>query len=718
MKKPLLLFLILCLISIFGQAQKKSATDSLLLLINAAKQDDTTKVLRMLDCARFFIPGNLDSAEIMGLKALKISEKINFPYGIIRGYNTIATLKWRKNDIAGAKKNFFKAWELANKYHHVANLVLVGDNLGVFYNSFGQLDSAEYFYFKALEAGENDKSVKHYTKTLSDLASNYTSKGDYIKAIQYLIEAKKLNSITGDKVNQVVNNIVLGNIYLGMRDFDKAIAVFREATTLNDSLQNLDFRIAILQNTGLLYNQVKNIPDSARYYLNMARAEAQKNNRLDSYFTSMINLGNVEVAEKKYKKALEYYLPAYESPVLAGKEYERTAVLVNLGTVYYNLGDIVKGEKFAKEGADLAKKGGYRVFEQSALIVLSGIAAERNNFKLAYNYLSQAGNLKDSIWNDNMRDKVAEATFRLALKQAESENALLLKDVQINKQTVYIQWFIVGGTGVVLVLAIILMFVVIRNSKKQKFLNETLDVKNKQLQELNVTKDKFITIIAHDLKSPFNALLGFLTELDENYLDYDEKTRHDIIHKLKKSSYSTFNLLINLLDWSQSQQGKFVSTPKDFGLSTVLEEVVTVLSTRAVHKKQTISTDFDGNLVVHSDPQMVKSILINLINNAIKFTPVGGRIIISAILENGSLIISVEDSGIGIPAGEINNLFRLDSRFKRQGTEQEPGTGLGLVMCSEYVSMIGGTIKVTSEEGKGSKFQVTIPGNRRSPSKD
>jgi signal transduction histidine kinase len=313
-----------------------------------------------------------------------------------------------------------------------------------------------------------------------------------------------------------------------------------------------------------------------------------------------------------------------------------------------------------------------------------------------------------------MRDKVAEAMFKLALKQAESEKVLLIKDVQINRQTLYIQWFIVGGTGVVLILTIILMIVVIRNSKKQKLLNESLDIKNKQLQELNVTKDKFITIIAHDLKSPFNALLGFLTELDENYLDYDEKTRHDIIHKLKKSSYSTFNLLINLLDWSQSQQGKFVSAPKDFRLDKVVEEVVTVLSNRAVHKKQTITTEFDDGLVVHSDPQMVKSILINLVNNAIKFTPTGGKIRVGAISDEKALHIAVEDTGIGIPKEEIGNLFRLDSRFNRKGTEQEPGTGLGLVMVHEYVTMLGGNIEVESEEGKGSKFVVTMPHKGRS----
>jgi signal transduction histidine kinase len=421
------------------------------------------------------------------------------------------------------------------------------------------------------------------------------------------------------------------------------------------------------------------------------------------------------MVSKNYRKALDYYLTAYESPVFARKQYERAAVLVNLGNVYHKLGENDKAEKFAKEGAELAHTGGYLAFEQSGLIVLSEIAASTNNYKQAYAYLHKANTVKDSIWSEEVKGEVAEATFKLALKQAETENALLLKDNEIKEQTIYKQWFFVGTTVVVLLLVIILMIVMVRNNQRQKALNQVLDEKNRQLEELNITKDKFISIIAHDLKSPFNTLLGFLTELDENYLDYDEKTRHDIIHKLKKNSYNTFNLLINLLDWSQSQQGKLKSFPEDFVLTKITEEVFTLLSTRATMKKQTLTADFDENLFAHTDPQLLKSILINLVNNAIKFTPLGGRIMVTAKTDGKSLQLSVADSGIGIPQREIGNLFRLDSRFNRKGTEQEPGTGLGLVMVHEYVNLLEGEIQVTSEEGKGSTFTLILPEKKRVP---
>ena len=711
MKKPLLL-IFLILISFAGIGQKQPVADSLLQLINASKSEDTTKVLLLLDYARFSLPVSLDSAEAISLRAVKMAESIKFPYGFIRGYNTIAMVKWRKNDIPGAKRIFIKALALADDHNQVAMQVLVGDNLGVFYHSFGQLDSAEYFYKRAIESAGDNKTVRHYTKTLSDLAGNYTSKANYVEAIHYLAEAKRLNAVAGDKVNEVANCIALGNIYIGMKDFRKGIEALREATRLNDSVGNLDFRIAILQNTGLLYNEVNFIPDSARHYLNTARELAKENNRIDSYFSSLINLGNVELLEKNYRKALEFYMAAFESPVFARKNYERAAVLVNLGNVYQKLGEYQKAEKFAKEGTELAHAGGYLSFEQSGLIVLSDIAAGKKNYKQAFEYLHKASSVRDSIWSEEVRGKVEEATFNLAIRQAEIENSLLLKDNEIKQQVISTQRFIVIGIVLVLLLLIALIVVVLRNNKRQKVLNTVLDAKNKELEELNITKDKFISIIAHDLKSPFNALLGFLTELDENYLDYDEKTKHDIIHKLKKSSYNTFNVLINLLDWSQSQQGKLKSVPEDFMLGNVTEEVFTALSTRASMKNQTLSIEFNRDLRVYSDPQIIKSILINLVNNAIKFTPSGGWIRVTAKETGDGIQFSVEDSGIGIPAAETGNLFRLDSSFNRKGTEQEPGTGLGLVMCQEYITMLRGTIDVTSEEGKGSRFVVTLPNGR------
>jgi signal transduction histidine kinase len=318
--------------------------------------------------------------------------------------------------------------------------------------------------------------------------------------------------------------------------------------------------------------------------------------------------------------------------------------------------------------------------------------------------------LQDTLGNELVKQKVAEAVFRNTLKQKETENTLLLKDNELHVKTIYNQRVLIGAVALILLLLLLLLFIIIRNSRSQKAMNLILDHKNKELEELNITKDKFISIIAHDLKSPFNGLLGLLTELDEHYNDFDENTRHSIINRLKKSSYNTFNLLVNLLDWSKSQQGQMKSNPTVIDLEVIVSEVFTLLATRASMKNQQLTANIGVTPGFHADPQIIKAILINLVNNAIKFTPTGGRITVNATKADKEVLIEVEDTGIGIPEREIPNLFRIDCQYKRNGTDNEPGTGLGLVMCREYVTLLGGTVGVKSREGTGSRFLVRLPG--------
>lgn len=151
--------------------------------------------------------------------------------------------------------------------------------------------------------------------------------------------------------------------------------------------------------------------------------------------------------------------------------------------------------------------------------------------------------------------------------------------------------------------------------------------------------------------------------------------------------------------------------PSGNSVDEIIHEVFGVLSTRAHSKYQYLTSEVDPGLRIHSDPQIIKAILINLVINAIKFTLVNGKICLRIHRENGHLRFEVSDNGIGIPASQIENLFRIDTQFRSPGTENEPGTGLGLVMCREYVEILGGEIGVNTEEGKGSTFYFTIPVN-------
>jgi len=232
----------------------------------------------------------------------------------------------------------------------------------------------------------------------------------------------------------------------------------------------------------------------------------------------------------------------------------------------------------------------------------------------------------------------------------------------------------------------------------------------KKLREINATKDKLFSIIAHDLKSPYNAQLGFLELLLENDSSYSEEQRKKFIKTVYHSTKQSFALLDNLLVWSRTQTGKIPFNPVDLLLAQVFEEAIDLQRYAAQAKNIIIDTELcKDDLEVTADPEMVNTILRNLLSNAIKFTPEDGRILLGAkTASDNKTLIYVKDTGVGIPQDVRHQLFDTTSNYSTVGTNKEKGTGIGLILCREFVERNGGKIWVESENGKGSTFYFTL----------
>ena len=230
-----------------------------------------------------------------------------------------------------------------------------------------------------------------------------------------------------------------------------------------------------------------------------------------------------------------------------------------------------------------------------------------------------------------------------------------------------------------------------------------------ELRLLNATKDKFFSIIAHDLKNPFNSLLGF-SDLLVN--DFDQYEKDDIKRFLKimhDSSKQGFNLLENLLQWSRTQTGRIAFIPSKVIINDILTGCVDLLKPTADKKQIKIYMEVPENIEVTGDIEMLSTVFRNLISNAIKFTPENGRIKIKVRLLTQRAEISVIDTGVGIAPEHIANLFRIDKQVSTLGTKNEKGTGLGLILCKEFVDKHKGIIKVSSERKNGTEFKVFLP---------
>jgi signal transduction histidine kinase len=247
-------------------------------------------------------------------------------------------------------------------------------------------------------------------------------------------------------------------------------------------------------------------------------------------------------------------------------------------------------------------------------------------------------------------------------------------------------------------------------SQELLFQKNELQEINAQLKELNATKDKFFSIIAHDIKNPFNSILGFTELLKSQYDKITPEKRKLMIDALASSSNSVYQLLENLLQWSRSQRGILEFKPENIKLKSQIGKILPLLTDTANHKSIEIESHLqDENMLIYADPQMLDTIIRNLVSNAIKFTKNGGRITISAEKTDKKILIKVTDTGIGMSPETIRKIFKIDSSSSTLGTNRETGTGLGLILVKEFVTRHKGKISIESKVDKGSTFTVYFP---------
>jgi len=249
-----------------------------------------------------------------------------------------------------------------------------------------------------------------------------------------------------------------------------------------------------------------------------------------------------------------------------------------------------------------------------------------------------------------------------------------------------------------------------RDITARKRAENQLARQTEQLKELNATKDKFFSIIAHDLRSPFGTIMGLSEMLLADLKDFDKDEIEKFLGMITASSRQAFSLLENLLLWAKNQRGTMSFQPEVLEVRKRVQENINLVQSQADKKEIAINCNIKSHLVVMADKNMIDTILRNLLTNAIKFTPHKGSIVVTAEKINPLVEISITDTGVGIAREERDNIFKIVGKPGAFGTDNEKGSGLGLILCKEFVERHKGKIRVESEVGKGSTFRFTIPG--------
>lgn len=244
---------------------------------------------------------------------------------------------------------------------------------------------------------------------------------------------------------------------------------------------------------------------------------------------------------------------------------------------------------------------------------------------------------------------------------------------------------------------------------ERKKAEQQLKEYSEDLKSINSTKDKFFSMISHDLRNPFNSLLGFSELLANNIEELTKEEIKDSAKTLHKQANNLFNLLTNLLEWSQLQTGKFSNEKTEFSISSVVNYVLDLYQETISQKEIKIIKGEDCDIKVYADRKMIESATRNLVSNALKFTKRNGTVNVSCVINGNSAEICLQDSGVGMSQEDQERLFKVDKQFSTEGTDFEKGTGFGLLLTKEFVEKNGGTIKFKSEKNKGSTFIISLP---------
>ncbi|MFZ1808641.1 MAG: tetratricopeptide repeat-containing sensor histidine kinase [Cyclobacteriaceae bacterium] len=551
-----------------------------------------------------------------------------------------------------------------------------------------------------------------YGLALENLGWIYYRRGLYSDAFELSQQALKVTEELGDStaMARCLNNVAAIN-YEKLQ-FNEAINRFNRAYEISLRQDDIETVVRSLNNISFSYLALKKI-DSAEYYA-LKALESSEINR-EGYlpaFTYRI-LGDIEFEKGNLESALKHFAEGMRISEATGNYFIQASTLHRIGKVYARQKKFKTALETLNRNIRIAQKNGYADELERTYKLISEINYSNNEVELALQYLTKHLAIHDSLMNqrNSERMNLLSAQFESELKQSQIQ--LLTQNAKVREGEIKRQktlgYFYVGCVVLGVCIAAILLY----SNRKIKRINFELEVKTDQveaqadqLSNMNRTKDKLLSIISHDIRSPLSSLRGVLDIAQAGGVSPKEFA--ELTGQIRDQLDTVYDDLGNLLQWTQSQLQGLNVKPEVFDLKEMVEEVSFLFETHASAKKIELVNHIDINIRVHADPNHVKLILRNLLSNAIKFSSENGEVIVSGTVEEQFVEVSVSDTGIGLSEDELPKLFNPSAHFTKEGTENEKGMGVGLLLTKEFVDKNGGRMTVESEPGKGSKFSFTL----------
>jgi signal transduction histidine kinase len=570
----------------------------------------------------------------------------------------------------------------------------------LYFTQLNDYEKAMDWFIRSLVVEDSLQLNQERVFTYLAMARVFEVVGYYSKSIDFLVQAVNLNEKENNPelLTFILNETGRANAAYG--DIDEALENFELALDYARKLKQPDREADALSFRGNLLSKKGNYRDALAQHKDALQIRRTLGDR-DKEGKSLTEIGELYRQMKNEDRALANHVAALAIRKSLVDERGLAETYNNIGSLYFR----TKEFKRSISNLELALEAGRKAQDQDQLKTsydyLSQSYKSLKDYKRSLEYREQFASMQEFIQTERNERHLLERQSLYLIDKKELQITNLEKNRQQRELVIEAQQkekrnliYIILLGGVILILILFLYLLMRRASRK--------------LKELNATKDKLFSIIGHDLKGPLNSLTSFSSLL----LNHADKLTKEEIKMLStdldKSLKNLMALLENLLEWSRSQTGSIDFKAERFDINAVVQENLELLKGLADNKKIQLRNDAQGEIFVSAHRYSINTVVRNLLSNAIKFTKEGGSITVR-ITVGKDITLTVQDTGVGMAPATLQSLFELGSKTSTLGTAKEKGTGLGLILCKDFVEKNGGIIHVESTEGVGSKFYFTVP---------
>lgn len=673
---------------LFSDSTEQTSIDSIK-MVNTTLSDKYQLVDNYIELSYLFGGINTDSSLLYSNRAITFSDEINYQEGLGKAHLYAARGYMQDGNIKSSIENFDKAIVIFKKRNDTLNMLDCYRGMSyVASYSANKLRSLEY-NLKALSLAEALKDTVSLSIIYNNIGTIYLKLEDYESSLPYFEKTLEIEQQTNIPQSLATSYSNIGTLNLKMNNYANATDNYKKLLQILPKIE-FDYIQAYMNLSISRYYNTMGKYDSSEYYLNMTKTICDTSNYNHIQTRLYKQFGDLRFNQKRYRESINYFNKSLE--------------LSNKLDISEEFPEIFKMEAIA-----YAKLGLYNdayLYSQKAITAIDSLKINR--------LLDFIEEYEEQKFNNELNQKNLE----LALKNQQSINTELRMQLRYK--------LAVSVIALLIAIVLIIIFFLLKSKNKNNRLNsqhkiinsqnlqlesnfEKLKIHESSLLKLNASKDKFFSIIAHDLKSPFSAIIGFSDILSSEYNSLDDSKRLHMINSIRKSAKSTFVLLENLLTWARSQNDNIELFPESIKLKQLLTEGLEPNQSAAIVKGIIVNEDIDNDINVLVDIPTINIVISNLFNNAIKFCEKGNTINITGKIKNQVAEFCISDSGIGMNSEIREGLFSIEKDVQRTGTLNEKGTGLGLILCKEFVEKNNGTIRVESTEGEGSSFFVELP---------